>query len=197
MQVCPTGIDIRNGLQYECISCGACIDVCDTVMRKMSYPEGLIRYTTQNELERGTRRRILRPRVLAYGAALAVIALALLAAVLVRVPLELDVLRDRNALYRETASGWIENVYTLKVLNMDTRAHRYAVSAEGPPGAELVLERAPVAAAAGAVVEVPARLRVPRAALAGGSQPVYFVLQAEDDTRLRVRVEARFLGPAS
>jgi cytochrome c oxidase accessory protein FixG len=196
VQVCPTGIDIRNGLQYECISCGACIDVCDSVMAKMGYPKGLIRYTTQNELDHGRRRRILRPRVLVYGAALALITGALLAAVLTRVPLELDVLRDRNALYRQTPQGWIENVYTLKVLNMDTQRHVYRVRAEGLPGLELVLERAPLVAEAGAVVEVPVRLRVPPGTALRHSQAVHFELQAEDDPRLRVRGETRFLGPA-
>ncbi len=197
VQVCPTGIDIRNGLQYQCISCGACVDVCDTVMDKMGYPKGLIRHTTQNELERGERRRILRPRVLVYGSILGGVALALLVAVLLRVPLELDVIRDRNSLYRETPDGLIENVYTLKILNMDIRPHRYRLSAEGIDDLKLVLERAPIAAGAGEVTEVPVRLQAPAEELEHRSSHVRFTLQAEDDPALRVSEEARFLGPAS
>jgi polyferredoxin len=81
VQVCPTGIDIRNGLQYQCIACGACVDVCNTVMDKMGYARGLVRYTTQNELDLGTPRQLLRPRVLVYSGLLASIAIALVVAV--------------------------------------------------------------------------------------------------------------------
>jgi len=195
VQVCPTGIDIRDGLQYECISCGACIDVCDTVMDKMGYPQGLIRYTTQNEMEEHKPRRIFRPRVLGYSAILGGITVALLVAVLLRVPLELDVIRDRNTLYRETPEGLIENVYTLKILNMDTRAHGYNLTAGGIEKLHLVLDRGRIAAAAGEVVEVPARLQAEAAELAHRSTAVYFLLQATDDPALRVEEEARFLGP--
>src|SRR5690606_3011113 len=99
VQVCPVGIDIRNGLQYECIACGACIDACDEVMDKVGMPRGLIRYTTHNALE-GGRVRVLRPRILVYSALLAVLVAAWGWGVAHRSPLIADVLRDRNALYR-------------------------------------------------------------------------------------------------
>src|SRR5690606_28161943 len=113
VQVCPTGIDIRDGLQYQCIGCAACIEACDDVMDKMNYPKGLIRYTTQTALA-GVATRILRPRVLVYGAILVAALVAVLFGLVNRDPVGLDVIRDRNALYRETSDGWIENVYTLK-----------------------------------------------------------------------------------
>jgi len=116
VQVCPTGIDIRNGLQYECIACGACIDACDEVMDKVGYPRGLIRYTTQNAVDNQPS-RILRPRVFVYGLLLAVIFGGWLWGVTHRESLIVDVLRDRNALYRVVSDGAIENVYTLKLVN--------------------------------------------------------------------------------
>jgi cytochrome c oxidase accessory protein FixG len=195
VQVCPTGIDIRNGLQYQCIACGACVDVCNTVMDKMGYSQGLIRYTTQNELELGLRKKILRPRVLIYSGLLASIAVALVVAVLLRTPLELDVIRDRNSLFREAQGGYIENVYTLKLMNMDDRSHRYALSATGLPELELRSDHARIEVAAGEVVEVPVSLLAARDVIKMRSTPVVFRMQAEDDPKLAVEEEARFLGP--
>jgi cytochrome c oxidase accessory protein FixG len=112
VQVCPTGIDIRNGLQYECIACAACIDVCDQVMDKMEYPHGLIRFTTENALKH-KQAHVLRPRIFVYAALLLVIISGTLWSMTHRTPLRADLIRDRNALYRELPDGMIENVYTL------------------------------------------------------------------------------------
>jgi cytochrome c oxidase accessory protein FixG len=115
VQVCPTGIDIRNGLQYECIACGACVDACDEVMGKMGYPQGLIRYTTQHAVD-GKNTRLLRPRVFVYGGLLLAMVVACIVGIAMRAPFTGEALRDRNALYRTTADG-IENGYTLKIAN--------------------------------------------------------------------------------
>src|SRR5687767_9183176 len=115
VQVCPTGIDIRKGLQYECIACAACIDACDFVMDKMGYPRGLIRYTAQNALDHKPT-RIFRPRVMVYAALLAVLITGFFVALALRRPVSLDVLRDRNALYRMLGDGRVENVYNVKIL---------------------------------------------------------------------------------
>lgn len=136
VQVCPTGIDIRDGLQYECIGCAACIDVCDGVMDKMATPRGLIRYDTENGLEqhltRAQRwRRVLRPRVLVYGAVLLLICSALLYSLLSRHSFRVDVVRDRAALARLVEDGWIENVYRLQIMNAAESPHRYRVEADG------------------------------------------------------------------
>jgi cytochrome c oxidase accessory protein FixG len=195
VQVCPTGIDIRNGLQYQCIACGACVDVCDSVMEKMTYPKGLIRYTTQNELEQHAPRRILRPRVFVYGGMLAAIGLALVVSVFLRVPAELDVIRDRNSLFRDTPTGLIENVYTLKIMNMDSAAHSYAVSAKGIPGLVILADQATVTVRSGEVVELPVRLQADPNSLTQRSTPVTFTLQATDDVSMRVDESARFIGP--
>jgi ferredoxin len=110
VQVCPTGIDIRNGLQYECIACGACIDACDAVMDKVGYPKGLIRYSTQNAID-GKPTRVLRPRILVYGTILLALMLGWGWGVTHRSPLIAEVLRDRNALYRETATAGRERLH--------------------------------------------------------------------------------------
>ena len=131
VQVCPVGIDIRNGLQYECIACGACIDACDDVMDKVGMPRGLIRYTTQNALDGGCV-RVLRPRILVYAALLAVLVAAWAWGVANRSPLIADVLRDRNALY-QLQGDRVANGYTLKLVNKTDadRSYRGADRVEG------------------------------------------------------------------
>ena len=116
VQVCPTGIDIRNGLQIECIACAACIDACDAVMDKMQYPRGLIRYTTENALI-GKPQRVLRPRTMIYAGILTGIIAAFLWLVTSRDAVIIEVLHDRNALFRTISHGAIENSYNVKLVN--------------------------------------------------------------------------------
>ncbi len=194
VQVCPTGIDIRDGLQVGCIACAACVDVCDSVMDKMGYPKGLIRYTSENALE-GKPVKVLRPRVLIYTGLLWAIIAALLIAVWLRVPLKLDVLRDRNALYRESFDGLIENTYVLKVMNMDNEPRRYVLSARGIEGLQLRSDRPEIAVAAGEVAEVPVQLQAERGNLRQRSSPVYFRVQATDKEGLAAEQTTKFLGP--
>ncbi|OGT80751.1 MAG: cytochrome c oxidase accessory protein CcoG [Gammaproteobacteria bacterium RIFCSPLOWO2_02_FULL_61_13] len=194
VQVCPTGIDIRKGLQYECISCSACIDACDSVMDTMGYEHGLIRYTTQQALE-GKPTRILRPRVFIYASLLLALGGGLTWSILARVPLALDAIRDRNQLYRETDAGKIENVYALKVMNMDTTAHEYMLSARGIEDLELKLEQDAIAVAPGEIHNVVARLEAEVDDLEARSTPVFFTLTAIGYETLTVTEEARFLGP--
>ncbi|GLP97624.1 cytochrome c oxidase accessory protein CcoG [Paraferrimonas sedimenticola] len=130
VQVCPTGIDIRNGLQYECINCGACIDACDNTMERMGYAKGLISYTTENHLE-GQSQKVMRPKLVGYGVVLGVIILGFIYNLANIDPLRLDVLRDRNALYRETSEGLVENTYTLKILNKTEADNRYRLTVTG------------------------------------------------------------------
>ena len=196
VQVCPTGIDIRDGLQYECIACAACIDACDDVMDRMGYPKGLIRYTTQNAVE-GNRTHVVRPRMVIYGVILVAVTAALFTSMLTRTPLDLDVIRDRNALYRETGIGYVQNIYTLKIINMDGDAHRFALSASGITGMTLSADRDIGA------IEVPARevLSVAVTAqadpydLPARSTEILFTVRAVDDPDLSASEEARFLGP--
>lgn len=195
VQVCPTGIDIRHGLQYQCIGCAACIDVCDQVMDKMGYPKGLVRYTTENALL-GKAVRILRPRVLLYAALLLAMIGGLGYALATRLPLELDVIRDRNALFRETGTGLIENVYTLKVLNMDDRPHSYRLTVQGIANLQLRMNRDEIDVPAGEVMELPVRLQADAGDLSVRSNKIAFTLQDRHNPKLTITEEARFLGPA-
>ncbi|MBA1146866.1 cytochrome c oxidase accessory protein CcoG [Ectothiorhodospiraceae bacterium WFHF3C12] len=195
VQVCPTGIDIRDGLQYECIACGACIDACDQVMDKMNYPRGLIRYTTENALE-GQPTRVMRPRVIIYGVLLAAVGVALLASLILREPIRMDIVPDRNALYRLVQSDQVvENVYTLKVMNMDNEGHTYRVTAEGLPGIRVETQPERFDVAPGEVRNVPARVQVDRSDVTGVGADITLQLQTVDGSELRTREETRFHAP--
>ena len=190
VQVCPTGIDIRNGLQYECIACGACIDACAEVMTKMGFAQGLIRYTTQNAID-GSPTRVLRPRILVYGMLLLTAMSVFTWGVGARSTLIAEVLRDRNALYRETAAG-IENGYTLKLVNKDDRAQHYIVTLRAG-NAGLVLRDTPqIEVAGGDVASVPLTVLAP--AKVRGRHAVQFDIRAADDAAHEV-VESSFFGP--
>ena len=200
VQVCPTGIDIREGLQYECIACAACIDACDAVMDKVNYPRGLVRYTSQHAME-GATAHVVRPRMIVYGVLLAALVIGFFVSISLRTPVGLDVMRDRNALYRSLPDGSIENVYLVRILNKDTAPHVYVLSATGLPG--ISLEAGETAAAAGEsrhevgpgeVYSLPVRVRAPGGE-ASGSHEILLEVVAEDSPRLKASREARFLGP--
>ncbi|MEN1956495.1 4Fe-4S dicluster domain-containing protein [Luteimonas changyuni] len=193
VQVCPTGIDIRNGLQYECIACGACIDACDSVMDKMGFERGLIRYSTQNAID-SKPTRVLRPRVLIYGVVLVALVIAWVVGVNTRSPLIVEVLRDRNALYRVVGGGQVENDYTLKVVNKSDDAATYRITIDGAaPGIELRgggLDSVP--AAAQQVISVPVVVTAPDSL--AGRQPLQFRVETVDGGTSET-VDSSFFGP--
>ncbi|HLR13747.1 MAG TPA: cytochrome c oxidase accessory protein CcoG [Burkholderiaceae bacterium] len=142
VQVCPTGIDIRDGLQYMCIGCGACVDVCDQVMDKMNYDRGLIRYTSGRAIVDGlsqseVRKRVFRPRVILYSLLLLAIAAAFAISLATRATLRMDIIRDRGALGREIAGGLIENVYRLQLINTSEAPLTIHLGAKGIDGIRL------------------------------------------------------------
>ncbi|MGM0833230.1 cytochrome c oxidase accessory protein CcoG [Halomonas qinghailakensis] len=193
VQVCPTGIDIRDGLQYECITCAACIDACDSVMDKMGYPKGLIRYTTENALE-GKKSHILRPRLLGYFVALIIMVAAFAWAVNDRIPLSFDAERERTQLYQMTREGQISNVYSITVRNLDNEPHTYQISVSGLPS--LTLDHTSISVPAGeSRIQVVTVLANPQD-LNQPSHPITFALQAVQDEQIRQEREARFLGNA-
>jgi len=194
VQVCPTGIDIRDGLQIECIACGACIDACDTVMDKLDYPRGLIRYSTLNSVQ-GRRGRVLRPRILIYSAILVVLVVGFAWSMGHRVPLIVDVLHDRNALYRLGADGSVENSYTLKVMNKDQRAHRYAVLIESPIPLAIATGQDEFDAGPEQLLERPLSLRA-GPGVAPAVTTITVRLRSRTDDQVEYAQEARFLGPS-
>ncbi|RTR03778.1 cytochrome c oxidase accessory protein CcoG [Halomonas nitroreducens] len=190
VQVCPTGIDIREGLQYECITCAACIDACDSVMDKMGYPRGLIRYTTENALE-GKPTHILRPRLLGYLAALLVMIGLFAWAVADRTAVGFDVERDRNQLFQVTRDGEISNVYTLIVRNLDQQDHVYRLEASGLPGLRLDTDR--VSVPAGESRQLVIEATVPREAIDRPSHDILLRLEATD-ADISLERDSRFIG---
>jgi len=197
--VCPTGIDIRNGLQYECIGCAACIDVCDQVMDKVGLPRGLIRYSTENAMARHLGKKeilshIIRPRILLYTAILLLITGLSVWFLAHRIPLKVDIIRDRSTLAREADDGRIENVYMLQIMNTEERPHRYKVTVDGLPGAEIagpdeVDVRAATLQSFNTVVRVQ-----PDAGKKGANQ-IHLEITAQDDPAIKVREKASFLLP--
>ena len=131
VQVCPTGIDIRDGLQIACIGWAACVDACDSIMDKMGYERGLVRYTSERALE-GGQTRFLRPRLVGYAAVMLAMIGAFVVALDARPLASLDVTRDRG-LFRENAAGQIENIYTLKVINKTQQPQRYRLQLDDAP----------------------------------------------------------------
>ncbi len=194
VQVCPTGIDIRDGLQYQCIGCAACADVCDEVMDKMGYDKGLVKYTTQNRID-GKTTHLLRPRIIVYASLLVVISSALIYSIATRIPLEMDIIRDRNALYRETSDGLVENIYTLKLINMDTEDHRYHVRADGLKEMIFINPTEEIIIKTGEVINLPVRIQIDPVNLVKTSSKVNFYLTSIDQPKLAVTEQARFIGP--
>ncbi|POR12754.1 cytochrome c oxidase accessory protein CcoG [Diaphorobacter sp. LR2014-1] len=198
VQVCPTGIDIRKGLQYECIGCGMCVDACNTVMDKVQYPRGLIRYATQNGMQNRWSsaqmlRRVLRPRVLFYSAVLLALCTAMLASLVTRTPLKVDVVRDRAALSRVVAGGQLENIYRVQVMNATEQPQRYRITASGLQGLQVASEpEVEIGPAESRWVAV--RLQVPYGAAPAGSHTVHLDVQALGD-RAQVSEKTVFLVP--
>jgi cytochrome c oxidase accessory protein FixG len=193
VHVCPTGIDIRNGTQYECIGCAACIDACDSVMEEVGYPKGLVRYSSESALA-GKPLPLLRARVIGYGAVLLTVASVLVVGLAMRVPLGLDVIHDRARLYREVSHGQIENVYTLKLMNKSQRERSYHVSTDA--GFTLLAPET-ITVAPGELKAVPVEVRAERDSLKAASTPLSFTVVATDDPSLVVKGGARFLAPAA
>jgi cytochrome c oxidase accessory protein FixG len=196
VQVCPTGIDIRDGLQIECIACAACVDVCNGVMDKMNYPSGLVRYTTHNAIEEQQPLRVARPRVFIYGAILLGLLVGFGTAVATRDTLIVDIIRDRNTLYREAPGGFVENVYTVTFVNKTEVDRQYEVSVRGIEGLELEFDLPlPITSGPGEVRRVPMRARAPAAALPPGGAEITLVVEALGDAPTRIERDTRFLGP--
>jgi cytochrome c oxidase accessory protein FixG len=185
VQVCPTGIDIRNGLQYECIGCAACIDGCDQVMDKMGYPKGLIRYSTENALKshlpaQGILKRIFRPRVLIYTAVLWAIIIAALVMLYNRVPLKVDVIRDRGNVMHDENAAEVQNVYRLQIMNTQEDARDMRISVSGLDGIGIKGAAGPIRVAPTSSLMVPVRVEAPRASGNRGSNRIQFAVDAID-----------------
>jgi cytochrome c oxidase accessory protein FixG len=193
VQVCPTGIDIRDGLQYECINCALCVDACNSVMEKVGYAPNLITYSTENRMD-GKPFHLLRPRTIGYGGALLIMCALFAGALIKRETTDIKVIRERNALY-QLRDGNIENIYTVKIGNRDRNDHRYTLSTD-LPDAKMVGETT-VTVASGEEVSIPLRLSVPVSAWKKHNLDVRFNACLADTTTSSTCVhhENRFTGP--
>ncbi len=183
VQVCPTGIDIRNGLQYECIGCGACVDGCNQVMGKMGYPKGLIRYSTESAVKknldsRQVARRMIRPRVLIYTSLLVIVSGIALIALYGRVPVKVDVVRDRGNMTRDPSDPVVQNVYRLQIMNTQERPAKFNIAVSGLGGMTLLGDRQPIALGPASAKWVPVRVEVPRQSTKPGSNKIQFTIES-------------------
>ncbi len=192
VHVCPTGIDIRNGLQYECIACAACVDACDNIMDQMGYEKGLIKYTTEHA-EKHEKTEIVRPRTMVYLTLFMGLVLTFIFLLATRTPLDVSVIRDRNNLYTESFDGSIENTYQLRILNMSQTVHQYRLEIIDLPKAvikgdtEFTIE-------GGGVLTLPIRISAPAEQLKTRSNDMAFKIISDDKNVTHV-AKAKFLGP--
>lgn len=204
VQVCPVGIDIRDGLQYQCIGCAACIDACDEIMDKMQYPRGLIRYTTESALakeypESKIPSRMLRPRVLGYGIVLAAVAIALAVSLMTRHTVRIDIVKDRGVMVRQNKEGWLENAYNLRFINASQDEKIIHAEVSGLTNIKITgLPEGGVRLNAGEILTVPVQVAVIPEYAERGSNPIEFTFHYADieqpDVRKTITEEGIFIG---
>ncbi|MBC3925897.1 MULTISPECIES: cytochrome c oxidase accessory protein CcoG [Pseudomonas] len=192
VQVCPTGIDIRDGLQMECIGCAACIDACDSIMDKMGYERGLVSYTSEHQLQ-GGKTHLLRPRLIGYSAVLLVMIAALVVALVERPMVSLDVTKDRG-MFRENAQGLIENIYSLKVINKTQQRQDYRLDLVDAEGFQLQGKKE-ISLAAGEISDVPVSVALLADKPASSSQTLRFKVTDVDEPWIYSAADSRFVAP--
>lgn len=192
VQVCPTGIDIRDGLQMECIGCAACIDACDSIMDKMGYERGLVRYTSERTLE-GGHTHLLRPRLIGYCAVLALMIGALVLSLVERPMVSLDVSKDRG-MFRENSQGQIENIYSLKIINKTQQPQQYHLALVEGAGLEYH-GKAQISLAAGEIIDIPVSVAMIADHPTSSSQSISFEVVDDADSSVRSLAQSRFVAP--
>nr|WP_229837569.1 cytochrome c oxidase accessory protein CcoG [Cellvibrio zantedeschiae] len=194
VQVCPVNIDIREGLQAECIDCGLCIDACDSVMEKMNYPLGLISFTTEGAVDK-KKVKIMRPRVLGYGFLLLIMVGTFVYSLATRMPLLVEVIRDRGTQMYRITDGNVSNVYNLKLENLDRKTHVYDVSVSGNYEFEIQGYKAPPVTE-GEIINLPVRVVTKRSELKGEKNTITFKVVARENPEVVVSRSTTFIGPS-
>ncbi len=193
VQVCPVDIDIRDGLQAECIDCGLCVDACNSVMDKMGYAQGLISFTTEDAIHNG-KTKVFRPRLLGYGLMLTIMVSLFVYSIATRVPVGVEALRDRGVrLYRETGDS-IQNVYTIKINNMDRHTHTYELDVSGDYDFEIQGYKH-IPAVEGEVLTVPVRVAVKKSELDVKKTEIRFTVRAKENPEITASHTTTFIGP--
>ncbi|HMW72834.1 MAG TPA: FixG Ig-like domain-containing protein, partial [Cellvibrionaceae bacterium] len=186
-------IDIRNGTQWECINCGLCVDACDSVMDKMGYERGLVRFTSETQLTTG-KYRIIRPKTIGYAVAMLIMVAAFSYRLSIREPLSVDVVRDRSAHLFRLDGDDIQNVYTVKINNMDQQEHTFVVDVKGLYSFR-VLNARQVHVKSGEVYSLPVRVAVPKAELKGEENTIT-ISATSVETGLSASEDSTFMGPS-
>jgi cytochrome c oxidase accessory protein FixG len=199
VQVCPTGIDIRNGLQYECIGCGLCIDACNEIMAKMDYAPGLIRYDTENSVNKHYTpkemlRHVMRPRIMLYTGILLVISAIFVYSLSTRIPLRVDVLRDRGVMTREVGDGLTENVYLLHIMNMQDSVRTFSVKPEGMDNIRLDGADTFKVEPLGNLTQ-PINVRVPADVGNPGANQIRFIIEDVENPSIKLDEKSTFIQP--
>jgi cytochrome c oxidase accessory protein FixG len=192
VQVCPTGIDIRDGLQMECIGCAACIDACDSIMDKMGYARGLVSYTSEHQLQ-GGKTHLLRPRLIGYSAVLLVMISALVVALVGRPMVSLDVTKDRG-MFRENSQGLIENIYSLKVINKTQQRQDYRLELVDAEGFQLQ-GKTEISLAPGEISDIPVSVALLADKPTSSSQTLRFKVTDVDEPWVYSAADSRFVAP--
>lgn len=190
VEVCPAGIDIRNGLQYECINCGLCIDACDDTMDKFGYQKGLIKYASEKQMA-GEQTNPYRLKLFGYGALTVLLMVSMLAWLVQRTPIEVSVLRDRNALYRVNYEGLVENPYTLTIINKTQQLLHYRVAITGLDVAKLQSPQL-TAVEPGQMKRIPVTVVADGYDLPNKLNQLDFVITAEEDRSINTSISSVF-----
>lgn len=192
VSVCPTGIDIRNGTQMECINCTACIDACDRVMAKVGLPTGLIRYASLDSIERGAKFRFTA-RMGWYSVVLTALIIVFGALLLTRSELDSTILRAPGALFQELPGGKISNLYTVKTINKSTRDMHVDLRLENLPGELTVMGGGTLVVPRESLAQTSLLITVDRAALKSPKTKLEIGIYA-NGKRLET-VDTIFAGP--
>lgn len=193
VQVCPTGIDIRNGLQYQCIGCGLCVDACNNVMDSMKLPQGLIRYTSEKELK-NEKANHWTPKTLAYAVVLGVVAVWFAISMATRSTMLIDVQQERQPLYVQLSDGRIQNKYEIRVTNKLDEAHNYRIDVLGLPQAQVQYSLNPLRVNPGETLGAIIYVRVPPTALK--TSRLHFRFQVTElGTKNKANYETDFYAP--
>jgi polyferredoxin len=194
VQVCPTGIDIRDGLQVECVACTQCIDACDAVMDKIGTPRGLIRYSSQAAMA-GERSRIVRPRVVLYAITFTALLTLLTVLIVTKSPVDLTVLRNIGRPFNIVEQSLVENALHLKITNRTDHPQIYRLAVSSHPQVKLVGSRDSLPLAPGEMISEPVRVLAPFDLFRDGALDITLRLSADDGTS--IERPYRLLGPVA
>ena len=191
MDVCPTGIDIRNGTQLECINCTACIDACNRVMEKVNRPRGLIRYSSYNGIKESSRLK-LSPRIAGYSVVLLVLVTVLVTLMLNRKPLATTILRTPGVLYQELDDGRISNLYNLTIINKTFEEKPVELKLKSPKGS-IDLIGGHMSVPEGSIGESAFFVKLDRDELKTTSMQI--IIDVYSRTKLLDEIKTTFIGP--